>query len=149
MTTLVIPGTPIPQPRQRHTIVCGHVQNYTPTRDPVNAFKATCRLTWHNHCPDTLPIVGPVYLSADFVLPKPQSKTLKRDAGRRIWCDSKPDVDNLLKSLLDALTGLAWQDDKQIAMIRASKTYAASTESPHVEVTILAAKPVYQQEIDP
>ncbi len=42
-----IPGVPVAQPRQRHRVVKigNHVraQNYTPTQDPVNAFKAACK----------------------------------------------------------------------------------------------------------
>jgi Holliday junction resolvase RusA-like endonuclease len=47
---------------------------------------------------------------------------------------SKPDVDNLVKFLLDAFTGYLWEDDCQIAEIYASKTYA---EKPSTKLVIV------------
>lgn len=46
---------------------------------------------------------------------------------------SKPDLDNLLKGLLDALTGVCWEDDCQVARIEARKVYA---QQPGVNVWI-------------
>lgn len=44
----VIPGVPIAQPRQRSRVACinGHTvtQNYTPTKHPVNTFKAAAKM---------------------------------------------------------------------------------------------------------
>ena len=45
----------------------------------------------------------------------------------------KPDVDNVLKSIFDALCGYAMHDDSQITEVVAEKLYA---EEPYVEVTI-------------
>jgi Holliday junction resolvase RusA-like endonuclease len=142
MTFLTIPCSPVAQPRQRHALVGGHVRNYTPTASPANTFKATARLTWQQFCKDVAPLDCPVYLGVDFVFPKPKSKTKAKDSGHRIWCDVKPDVDNLLKCLQDALNGLAWTDDKLIVMVRMTKTYAADCESPKVELTVLPAEPI-------
>ncbi|MCL6560039.1 MAG: RusA family crossover junction endodeoxyribonuclease, partial [Firmicutes bacterium] len=32
-----------------------------------------------------------------------------------------PDIDNLLKSILDSLNGIAWEDDRQIAIVFAER----------------------------
>lgn len=45
----------------------------------------------------------------------------------------KPDVDNVIKSILDGLNGVAFGDDKQIIEISAIKKYA---REPRVEVRI-------------
>lgn len=37
--------------------------------------------------------------------------------------ESSPDVDNLCKSLLDALTGVLYADDKQVVSLTTSKKY--------------------------
>lgn len=45
----------------------------------------------------------------------------------------KPDIDNVLKAIFDALCGFAMEDDSQITEVIAEKLY---TEEPYVEVTI-------------
>lgn len=45
----------------------------------------------------------------------------------------KPDVDNVLKAVFDALQGYAYEDDSQIVVINAEKMYA---EEPFVEVVL-------------
>lgn len=45
----------------------------------------------------------------------------------------KPDVDNVLKAVFDALQGYAYEDDSQIVVIVAEKMYA---EEPFVEVVL-------------
>ena len=49
----------------------------------------------------------------------------------------KPDLDNIAKSILDSLNGIAWNDDSQITNIWISKHYA---EEPRVEVTLFEVK---------
>lgn len=45
----------------------------------------------------------------------------------------KPDIDNLQKSVLDALNGYAWHDDNQISDIYARKLYSLK---PRIEIWI-------------
>lgn len=45
----------------------------------------------------------------------------------------KPDVDNVLKAVFDALQGYAYEDDSQIVVIHAEKMYS---EEPFVEVVL-------------
>lgn len=52
---------------------------------------------------------------------------------RMIAPNKKPDIDNILKSIFDALNGYAFADDVQIVQIFAEKVYA---DEPFVEVTI-------------
>lgn len=39
----------------------------------------------------------------------------------------KPDVDNIIKAVLDGLNGVAYEDDKQVIHVSASKAYTNST----------------------
>ncbi|MDY0037975.1 MAG: RusA family crossover junction endodeoxyribonuclease [Zoogloea oleivorans] len=48
---------------------------------------------------------------------------------------SKPDLDKLIRCVLDALTGVAWHDDSQVFEVRASKFYSSR---PGVTVTLEA-----------
>ena len=133
MIAFTIPAVPVAQPRQRHTIIAGHVANYTPSRHPVQAFKATCRLVASQTHIDA-PLEGPLRITVDFVLPRPAS-TPKRRTGRLPHA-KKPDVENLAKSLFDALSEIVWHDDRQIHDARLRKWVAASDEQPHVELTV-------------
>lgn len=48
----------------------------------------------------------------------------------------KPDVDNLIKFVLDALTGLYWVDDNQIINISARKMYVDKESKPLTSMII-------------
>jgi Holliday junction resolvase RusA-like endonuclease len=123
MITFTVPGLPVAQPRQRHT---RSGFNFTPAKHPVNAFKAAVRLAW----PDgATAACGAVRMCVRFYLPKPATKVRKRDAGRRLWVATRPDVDNLSKSVLDALAGLAWRDDSQVAELIVSKQYVVTDDT--------------------
>jgi Holliday junction resolvase RusA-like endonuclease len=76
-------------------------------------------------------VAGPVSLSADFYMPRP-----KRIKAREEPHVSRPDVDKMLRSICDALTGVAWTDDAQIDTIVGRKRYAAPGEDPRAEVTV-------------
>lgn len=55
----------------------------------------------------------------------------------RIPKDTKPDFDNLAKSICDGISASGlWTDDARVFDGRVRKFYAAIGEAPHVEVTI-------------
>jgi len=71
-----------------------------------------------------------------FFLPIPVAFSKKKRADAisgALRLTKKPDIDNLIKSILDPLNGIFWKDDKQIVAIRAEKYYG---EQPCVEVEI-------------
>lgn len=79
-----------------------------------------------------------VYLR--FVLPRPKAHlrrdgTVKPSAPERPTV--KPDLDKLARTVLDALTGVAYRDDAQVAAISATKLYGAA---PGVHVTVADAE---------
>lgn len=63
------------------------------------------------------PISGAISISMDFKYARP--KTVKRDEPT-----VPPDLDKQIRSILDALTGVAYIDDSQVIHITASKAYA-------------------------
>lgn len=48
----------------------------------------------------------------------------------------KPDIDNIVKIILDGLNKFAYTDDKQVAVLMASKHYAKDGDQPRVEISI-------------
>jgi Holliday junction resolvase RusA-like endonuclease len=118
-------------------MIGGHVRNYTPTKHPVNEFKATVRYVWNRECWRTeWDFEAPMQIIIQAVFPRPKSKTKKRGDNPREWKLSKPDWDNVGKSVCDALNGLAYNDDSQIVSARVTKYIASADEQPHVSIVI-------------
>lgn len=68
-----------------------------------------------------------VSVSAFFPVPKSYSKKKREDClERRLRPDKKPDMDNILKVVLDALNEVAYEDDKQVVELIGRKYYTES-----------------------
>lgn len=63
------------------------------------------------------PVQGGVKVSCNFVFHKPKS------AKDRNLPWVKPDLDKLVRAVLDGLTGVAYEDDSQVVIVQANKTY--------------------------
>ena len=134
-----IPGIPVAQPRQRHRVVSAgnrvFATNYTPRKDPVNSFKAAAMYA-AQQAYDGPPLDGPVKVSVVFAMPRPARLVWKKRPMPREMHVGKPDIENLVKSLLDAMTGILWRDDAQVCSLNAFKVIAAGEESPHVALVV-------------
>lgn len=73
------------------------------------------------------PVPNPVEMTIEFRLPRP--KTVKRDLPY-----VAPDLDKLIRAVLDALTGIAYVDDGQVVSINSSKVYG----EPGVSVSVVS-----------
>ena len=116
-----VEGKPIPKGRPRFT-KSGHV--YTPgqTLTFENAVKrkaAGVMLTRQ-------PFKGPVWVQVEAVMAPP--KKLTRD-----YPSVRPDLDNIVKAVTDALNGICFDDDAQIISLRAWKIYG---DRPETRVTV-------------
>lgn len=132
----IINAAPVAQPRPRACIRGGHASVYGASNDhPVHAYKTMCQLA-ARHAYHGEPIAGPVTLTLEFVLPRPQSMVWKTKPMPRVPHTAAPDSDNLYKSTTDALKGLLWIDDRQIYREQTSKWVAAGNEQPHVRVKV-------------
>ena len=61
---------------------------------------------------------GAIRVELDFCLIRPKSS-------KREYPTVKPDLDNYIKSVLDAMNGIILKDDSQIVSIEASKKYTS------------------------
>lgn len=76
------------------------------------------------------PFDGPVILEVVFVMPIPVA--LRKKAVR--WHSKRPDLDNLLKGVLDALEPAGWvTDDARVVRIDARKEYGPT---PQIHLTM-------------
>lgn len=73
----------------------------------------------------------PVAVSMEFFLERPKSIPKKR-----VSMVVKPDMDKLIRSTADALTGIMYADDAQIVMLSTNKLYG-TPERVEIRVTLL------------
>jgi crossover junction endodeoxyribonuclease RusA len=121
-----VAGIPKAQPRVKAFVRGGHAGVYTP--DSAESWKQAVRLQAIANAPERL-MAHSVRVELDFFLPRPKAH-FKRDgnvkANQPIWHCKKPDLDNLIKAVTDAITDTqrVWLDDSQICAISATKSYA-------------------------
>jgi Holliday junction resolvase RusA-like endonuclease len=76
-----------------------------------------------------------VYISVYKSIPKSYSKKKTKEASvNYIRPTSKPDCDNIAKSICDALNGLAYPDDRQIVSLTVNKYYTECEDSVRVVI---------------
>lgn len=132
MARFVIHAAPIGKARPR---VTSH-GTFTPKK--TKDYEELVRLEYMRQCKEYYANVPlRVTINAHFPIPKSKTKAVKRDmAAGAIRPTVKPDADNLAKAILDALKGLAYNDDSQIVSLYVEKWYS---EEPHTEVYIQEA----------
>ncbi len=127
-----IPGAPKGKARAR-TLKNGH--SYTPS-ETVN-YENWVKFCFSEQQLDGLiPTDGPVALqmTAAFPIPKSTSKKQReRMLAGNVVPTKKPDCDNLLKIVADALNGIAYRDDSQIVKCDVAKVYS---DTPEVRVRL-------------
>lgn len=65
-----------------------------------------------------------VTVEAVFSVPKSWTRTKKAEAAAGKLAPGKPDIDNILKVVLDGLNGIAYDDDKQVTVVQCKKSYS-------------------------
>lgn len=119
-------GYPVPKARARTVrLPNGKMTSYTPKK--TAAWEESIRLQALACRPEKL-LDGPLELNATFYLLRPKSRPK-----RMKYPDTKPDLDNLGKSLIDALEGLIFTNDSRIVDKVLRKRYG---EPPRVEINI-------------
>ena len=121
-----VAGIPKAQPRVKAFVRGGHAGVYTP--DSAEAWKQAVRREAIANAPESI-VTGVVRIQLDFFLPRPKVHLDKHGVPKPkspVWCQKKPDLDNLIKAVTDAITDTqkVWLDDSQICEITATKTYA-------------------------
>ena len=69
---------------------------------------------------------GPIEMEIIFNMPIPKSTSKKKalllDGEPHL---KKPDIDNLIKGVMDAINGVAYHDDSQVYNLRSTKVYSS------------------------
>lgn len=132
MIRFTVPGEPVAQGRPRFTTQHGYVRAYDPQKS--RDYKQVVRMAALDACPQRM--LGPLVMTVDIYrgIPKSWSKVKQHAAERGIIKPIlKPDVDNYVKAIKDALNGVCYVDDSQVVVLMISKYYS---REPRVEIVI-------------
>jgi len=139
-----IDHVPIAKARPRVTST-GHA--YTPKRTlDYERFVLSCYCLAYPEF-DPFPEDMPISVRIECLMPIPKGTSKKKTAelSKGVPHVKKPDLDNLAKSILDALNQWAWVDDSQICELSISKRYGAEPKV-IVRITEIAEEDGCQEE---
>lgn len=133
MITFTVPGVPSAQGSKRHVgrgIMVETNKQLKPWRASIAALAPR---------PSEL-LAGPLAVTLTFSWSRPKKHyrtgrnehLLREDAPR--WHAQTPDIDKCARAVLDALTGVVWRDDSQVAQLTLIKLWAEHT--PGVDIRI-------------
>lgn len=134
MIRLTIPGEPVGKQRPRAVKRGEFVQMYTP-KETVNYesyVKSLFVQAYPEHVPFSVPLKVDIAITR--TIPKAVSQKMKdKMLNGEFRVMTKPDLDNVIKTLFDALNKVAYTDDNLIDEVHAKKFYG---EVPKVEIII-------------
>lgn len=125
-----VEGVPAPMGSHRH-IGRGRIINDNPrTAEWQNAVRWSFRQAYKGDAVRT-----PVSVKLEFCMPRPKSHygtgknatRVKNSAPSEYSCLGKPDLDKLVRAVLDCGTGILWVDDAQVVSISCSKRYSENS----------------------
>jgi len=117
LITFTISGVAVPKARPRAAKIGNRAVIYTPAQ--TKQFENYVKLVAAQHAPKEL-LTSALDVNLDFLMPRPKSLPLKIK-----YHTKKPDIDNLAKSVLDALEGIIYANDAQVISLEVTKDYGA------------------------
>lgn len=132
-----IPGAPIGKGRARGTAIGGHVRLYTPkkTADWERSAAMVMSSCWRS-----APMDEPVEVEIVALASRPKRLLRKKDPDGPIWKVTKPDSDNICKSVFDSLVMAGvLRDDCFVVQHRILDLFAERVRGPRLVVRIRPA----------
>jgi crossover junction endodeoxyribonuclease RusA len=132
VATFRVDGIPKGQPRPRACIRGARAGIYDP--GTADAWRTAIVFAARRHAPAE-PLAEAVAITVTFRFPTPKSR---RHESPSSWFRGKPDIDNALKVVMDALTDAAyWTDDALVVDVAARKQETVPGETPGAIIEIL------------
>ena len=129
--TVLMPPHPCQRGRRGHG-------NSVYTPKPTQDAKAMIKYHAAQLIPE--PMSGPIELCVKFYFRRAKSKTRKRGPNPAYWHIIKPDADNVEKTVMDAMKGVAYLDDCQVCAKSIQKWVCPGPgegdERPRIEIII-------------
>ena len=115
----IVPGTPVPKARPRVT----RRGTYTPKK--TRAYEQAVYTAWKEQSGVSFPAGTPLvaYVYVHFPIPSSLSKKRQQELVGKPHTKQRGDLDNVVKSVLDALNTYAFPDDSAVCAIVAIKDY--------------------------
>ena len=126
---LTVVGTPVPQGSKTFVPTAAGGRAKESNEKALKPWRASVAAAALDAMGELEPLVGPLELRAIFVFPRPKAHFgTGRNAGRLkpsapSIVSTKPDLDKLVRAVGDALTGIVYRDDSQLAIVHAEKHY--------------------------
>lgn len=120
MIEFLVEGKAVGKGRPRFTCQ-GHAYTPQKTREFETRVSIACKhAAWHSG-----PLNGQIraVIDASFAPPISWSKKKRNEAIEGKIAPGRPDIDNVVKAVLDACNGIAFEDDAQVVEIHARKFY--------------------------
>lgn len=119
MKQLTIDGVPVAKGRPR----LGRYGTYTPKK--TQEYEEYVKACWVSKYGAIQPSEQPLEVYIVFYMPMGKSWTKRKtEEYKGRLHTNKPDIDNLVKAVLDGLNGVAYKDDKQIGTLSVVKRWA-------------------------
>ncbi len=134
MIKIIVRGEPVAQHRPRITTVGKFPRMYKTASD--NNYRE--KLYWEAKRLNMKPIARTIPLRVELEVFRSIPKSFSKKKVDQCRCHiirptTKPDIDNYIKQIFDALNGLVWEDDAQIVRVEAGKFYC---DAPRLEIIV-------------
>ena len=148
IVSLNVVGLPVAQPRHKVRIVNPakvkgkgkpkpFAMHYIEGDHPIHRWKDDIQSQSIAAMQETPPTTAALKVSILFVMQRPATKRWKTKPMPREVHTSKPDLDNLAKAVLDAMSGIVYLDDRQVAQLTLEKQIASGDEEPHAIIAVM------------
>lgn len=121
-----VPGIPVGKGRPRATSAGGRARLYTPAK--TVAYEGLVSHAAAQAMGGHAPLAGACLVELDITCPVPASWSKRKQAAAlagTIYPTTKPDKDNVIKAIYDAMNGIVWRDDVQAVDGVQRKRYGA------------------------
>lgn len=137
MISFTVPGIARGKGRPRVARRGAHIALYTDAK--TASYEGLVSMAAQSALAGRPPLTGPLILTMLVRITPPQS--ISKSARQAMLAGQygptkRPDIDNVVKAVLDGCNGIAFQDDKQVVEIHAAKIFA---EIAGVDVTLKIA----------
>ncbi len=116
-----ISARPVAQARPRFYIRWKGFRSFVGAYEPQKSKSFKDMIAWTAKLEATKvglnkPYTGPIVLELLFMMGRNRDRTQR-------YHTKRPDLDNLVKSVKDALNGIIWKDDSQVVKLKAEKKF--------------------------